>query len=316
MHSDTSDFACGGHKLSVDSREFELHFHTFSSTQKAQDSNSRPFCTGLNPLTRSTWTTRTQPLFLVKSLCLHDLALQIFHFCACHNVCLEVEWIPRSLNEFIDSMSRIIDYDDWCISHQFFQYINSYFGPFSVDRFASSDTTKCCRFYSKFWWPGSEGVDAFSITWLGDNNWLVPPVHLVSHTILHLESCRASSTLLVPKWPSAVFWPILFPTHGLRSSVKQIVEFTSPTGIFTRAPSRLNTIFSTSRFTSSYRATWHLLVPPAYYLLSLFSPNLASTSLFPHSRPGRWTFCYHAIVSHIPSRATFLVNTHLRFILH
>ena len=42
-------------------------------------------------------------------------------------------------------------------------------------------------------------MDAFSVTWLGDNNWLVPPVHLVSHTILHLESCRASSTLLVPK---------------------------------------------------------------------------------------------------------------------
>ena len=136
------------------------------------------------------------------------------------------------MNEFVDSMSRIIDYDDWCVSREFFDYVSSIFGPFSVDRFASLNTAKCPRFYSKFWCPGSEGVDAFSRSWAGENNWLVRPVYLISRTNLHLEVYRAGGVLLVPKWPSAVFWPILFPTFGSLFSVKQVLEFTDTSGIF------------------------------------------------------------------------------------
>ena len=67
---------------------------------------------------------------------------------------------------------------------------SSLFSPFTVDRFASPDSAKYARFYSKFWRPGAEGVDTFSVDWAGENNWLVPPIYLISRTIFHLEGCN------------------------------------------------------------------------------------------------------------------------------
>ena len=49
----------------------------------------------------------------------------------------EIEWVPRSLNEYADSLNRVVDFDDWSVSTDFFAYIWSLFGPFTVDSFAS-----------------------------------------------------------------------------------------------------------------------------------------------------------------------------------
>ena len=39
--------------------------------------------------------------------------------------------------------------------------MNKLWGPFTIDRFASSRNTKTPRFNSLYWNPGSEGVDLF-----------------------------------------------------------------------------------------------------------------------------------------------------------
>ena len=44
---------------------------------------------------------------------LQDGALVIFELCFTHSIRLEMDWIPSSLNEYVDAISRIIDYDDW-----------------------------------------------------------------------------------------------------------------------------------------------------------------------------------------------------------
>ena len=51
---------------------------------------------------------------------LHRLAVKIFQFCAEHNIRLEVQWIPRTENEKADYISRLIDFDDWQITPEFF----------------------------------------------------------------------------------------------------------------------------------------------------------------------------------------------------
>jgi len=155
------------------------------------------------------------------SLRLQRKALEIFQFCAVNNVSMEIEWIPRSLNEYADSLSRVVDFDDWSVSAGFFACISSLFGPFTVDRFASPDSAKCARFYSKFWCPGAEGVDASSVDWAGENNWMVPPIYLISRTVFHLEERSARRVLVTPKWLSAPFWPTVFPMGGHRPSVLQ-----------------------------------------------------------------------------------------------
>ena len=47
------------------------------------------------------------------SLVLQRKALQIFQFCAINNVSSEIEWVAGSLNEYADSLSRVVDFDDW-----------------------------------------------------------------------------------------------------------------------------------------------------------------------------------------------------------
>jgi len=51
---------------------------------------------------------------------LHRLAVKIFQICAKHNIRLEVQWIPRTENEKADYISRLIDFDDWHITPEFF----------------------------------------------------------------------------------------------------------------------------------------------------------------------------------------------------
>ena len=54
-------------------------------------------------------------------------------------------------------------------------------------------------------------MHAFTVNWSDENNWLCPPITLITRVIRHAQVCRAKATLIVPAWPSAAFWPILCP---------------------------------------------------------------------------------------------------------
>ena len=64
----------------------------------------------------------------------------------------------------------------------------------------------------------SEAVDAFTVHWNGDINWLCLPVSLVTRVIGHLKACKCEGTLLVPAWQSAPYWPLLFPYGTYQAS--------------------------------------------------------------------------------------------------
>ncbi|VDH90196.1 Hypothetical predicted protein [Mytilus galloprovincialis] len=125
---------------------------------------------------------------------------------------VEKVWVPRTLNEKADFISRIIDYDDWGIDEQLFMYVDSLWGPHEIDWFANDDDHKLTVFYSRYWTVNSMGIDAFTINWQGANGWFVPPVCLVSKVISYVRQCFAHGTLVLPLWKSASFWPMLCPT--------------------------------------------------------------------------------------------------------
>ena len=99
---------------------------------------------------------------------LHDLASKIYSFCASKGISLDVQWIPRSQNVQADLISKAIDYDDWGVSDEFFMFINSIYGPHSVDRFANHENRKTKRLNSVVWNPECEQVDGFSVSWAGE----------------------------------------------------------------------------------------------------------------------------------------------------
>lgn len=154
---------------------------------------------------------------------LQEIALKVFGLIFEHNIKLEPEWVPRGQNEMADYISRIIDYDDWGINQSVFELVDEFWGPHTVDRFASDCNNKCVRFNSRFWNPGSEAVDAFTVNWAGELNWFCPPIVLIPRVVAHARACGCKGTLVVPAWPSAPFWPLLFPWGGVTPAFIQEV---------------------------------------------------------------------------------------------
>ena len=142
---------------------------------------------------------------------LQEGALSIFELCFQHNIKLEMEWVPRSANELADYMSHVRDFDDWMVNPSMFQYLDQLWGPHTVDCFANEHNSQTPRFHSRFWCPGSEAVDTFTVNWGSEVCWLVPPLYLVSRALCHARACKAQGTLIVPFWRSVPFWPLLCP---------------------------------------------------------------------------------------------------------
>ena len=157
-----------------------------------------------------------------KKPILQTEALKVFHLSLVHNLVIEPEWIPREENLVADYISKVLDYDDWMLHPVIFEQLNALWGPHDVDRFANYHNRQLERFNSRFWNPQSEAVDAFTVNWHGENNWWCPPVTIVPRVIQHACKTKAEGTLIVPQWPSAPFWPMLFPAAN--TTAKFVVD--------------------------------------------------------------------------------------------
>ena len=53
--------------------------------------------------------------------------------------------------------------------------------------------------------------------------WLVPPVYLIPRVLVHFLNCRSRGILIVPFWPSSLFWPYLI--QGKSAYKSFVVDF-------------------------------------------------------------------------------------------
>ena len=85
--------------------------------------------------------------------------IAIFSICMGSHIHIELEWVPRKQNQLADYYSRLVDYDNYSLNPMVFEWFNSLWGPYTVDRFASVHNARITRFNSRFWTPGSEAID-------------------------------------------------------------------------------------------------------------------------------------------------------------
>jgi hypothetical protein len=181
---------------------------------------------------------------------LHQLALDIFYHAKDNNIEVDIEWIPRDLNDTADYLSKIIDPDDWCVKGKYFQLAQAQWDICSIDCFASGQNAKTRRFYSKWFTPFSLGTDCFAYNWFGEFCWLVPPIKLIPKAVKHVcfSGCRAMLT--VPFWPSAVFWPFLITSDGnFRDFVADYVYMEDGKDVFEHGLNKLS-LFGSDEFNS------------------------------------------------------------------
>lgn len=181
---------------------------------------------------------------------LHKLAVDIFFAARHNNIEMNIEWIPRTLNERADYLSKIVDFDDWQVDDQYFQALQSRWGLCTIDCFASCENYKISRFYSKYFNPNSLGVDCFSFDWAGEFCWLVPPIKLVPKAIKHVCTSGCRAILTVPFWPSAVFWPFLINNDGFfRKFVLDFVYVENGKAVFVHGANK-ESLFGSDKFNS------------------------------------------------------------------
>ena len=117
---------------------------------------------------------------------LHALVIDICKLCIENNISLFPEWVPRSLNQMADLISKEVDRDDHMLNPDLFATLDIMWGPHRADRFSSFRTRQVPPYCSRFPNPGAESIDAFTTTWSRENNWLFPPPFLVPKVIKHL----------------------------------------------------------------------------------------------------------------------------------
>ena len=149
---------------------------------------------------------------------LQNIVLRVLDACKSRKVSLDLERIPRKSNIEADLLSRCSDSDDWSVRDFIFNFLDAKWGPHSCDMFACDYNTKCFKFYSKHWCPGTAGIDAFNYKWANDICWLVPPPRLVSQCIYKIKQEKCRGSLIVPMWKSAPYWPLLFPDGEIKAS--------------------------------------------------------------------------------------------------
>ena len=139
---------------------------------------------------------------------LHKKARRLFDICIRSEIHLEVQWIPRTLNQQADYISRLIDTDAWQITDEFLS-LDGLWGPLSVDCFANYCNHKLPKYLSRFWNRNSSGVNFLFQSLQEENCLVVPPVGIIPRVLHYLKSQQAVGTLVVPLWPSAHFWPLI-----------------------------------------------------------------------------------------------------------
>lgn len=177
-----------------------------------------------------------------KKAHLQSIAVSVDNVCKQNKIHLDLKWVPRKENIEADFLSRCTDSDDWSVKTHVFDTLNRLWGPYSCDLFACNYNTKCNRFFSKYWCPGTAGVNAFNCNWARENGWLVPPPRLVTQCLSKIMNERCKCTLLVPIWRSSPYWPVLFPESNKRAKfIHDTVLF--PPGRLTVRGKGLNGIF-------------------------------------------------------------------------
>ena len=112
-------------------------------------------------------------------------------------------------------ISKTIDFDDWYKTQRLINILEQRWGKISIDRFASDTNRKSKRFNSRYLFPETDSINAFSFDWSNEVNLPVPPTYLIPRAIKHfLKSLTKSKTILIcPYWPSAPFQPLLASGH-------------------------------------------------------------------------------------------------------
>ena len=160
-YSDSSDFAWGGYVVQIADNVAK---GSFTEVEAVQSSTWREIkgtfymlSSYLKQLQGMVVKHRTDNQNVIRALSngsktglIHELVVDIFKLCIEFNIQLFPEWIPRSDNQWTDSVSKDLDRADYMLHPDIFTVLDVMWGPHSTDRFSSFHTRQIPRFCSRW----------------------------------------------------------------------------------------------------------------------------------------------------------------------
>eukprot|EP00873_Tetraselmis_striata_P013529 jgi/Tetstr1/433793/TSEL_002419.t1 len=116
-------------------------------------------------------------------------------------VCHVLSGLTSRFPEMMAELRRLCN--DWQLDPLLFSELESRFGPYSIDRFASALNTLLPRYNAAWMDPTCEAVDSLHLPdadWRRENNWCNAPWPLIPDIVHTLQQNGAAATVVAPRW--------------------------------------------------------------------------------------------------------------------
>ena len=138
---------------------------------------------------------------------LTDIAKDIWAELVQQNVTLVARHLSGKLNCQADSLSRITDKHEWMLAPSVFRFLDSTWGPHTVDRFASAATAQLPVYNARYLDPNGMNIDALAQQdWGTNNNFVNAPFRMLDKVIQIIRNQRAHATVIAPLWPAQTWF--------------------------------------------------------------------------------------------------------------
>ena len=138
---------------------------------------------------------------------LTDIAKLIWREAISNNITIIARHLSGRLNSQADLLSRQKDKHEWRIARGLFHYLDSLWGPHTIDRFASMTSTQLPVYNTRFMDPNGMAVDALAQKdWAAHNNFVNPPFRMIEKVLDVIVKQNANATIIAPMWPAQTWF--------------------------------------------------------------------------------------------------------------
>ena len=141
----------------------------------------------------------------------NTLTHSIWQWCIDNEVWISAAHIPGKENTAADEESRKVNLDtEWMLDSKVLQVALQKLGvkP-DIDLFASRVNRQMSRYVSFRPDPEAYAVDAFALSWSDIHFYAFPPFSVITAMLRKVERDQAAGVVVVPRWTSQVWWPML-----------------------------------------------------------------------------------------------------------
>lgn len=140
---------------------------------------------------------------------LNNITKQIWQWCEDRKIIIFASYIKSKDNFAADAESRKLEPEtEYALSEKAFNLIVQKFGLPEIDLFASNSNKKCNRYFSWKRDPGSEQIDAFTVSWHNLNFYAFPPFSIILKMLQKIKRDKAEGVVVLPNWPGQPWYPL------------------------------------------------------------------------------------------------------------